>query len=266
MRFIEHLQLRGSGKERRVPWFLHDKIKCYEFAKLIGVPVVEILRTFDDPGQIDLNELPDRFVLKPTYESSSIGVMVLARTGDGYHESMRSVDLSFDDIVARHQELYDRSTKPNRMTIVEERIVDESGRAVPMDYKAYAFQGEIAFVIGFDRNGKKTRLSWFDENFDPMDLSRVTTNLRYLELEESPSRPQAWRDLLEVARRASVAAPTPFVRVDMYATAEGAVLGEMTLVPGGFYFGKHYQPSADEDFVLGRMWERAERRLSRAKG
>ncbi|MDO8143936.1 ATP-grasp fold amidoligase family protein [Isoptericola sp. 178] len=263
-RFTELLQDRGNGREPGVPWFVHDKIRCAEFMDILRIPTVEVLRRFETPEAIDLVGLPTEFVLKPTYESSSRGVMVLERLDDGYYESMRDKKISLDEIVEKQQELFDGSKSKNRMTIVEKKIVDSSGLRIPMDYKAYTFQGEIAFVVGFDRNNAKTRISWFDSNFDPMDLSRVSTNEKYLDLERDPVRPTNWRELLNLATRASIATPAPFVSVDMYDHIEGPLLGELTLVPGAFYFGKYFVASDEEDYVLGRMWERARDRLIRA--
>ena len=54
----------------------------------------------------------------------------------------------------------------------------------------------------------------------------------------------------------SAAVPLPFVRVDLYGTTKGIVMGEITLLPGG---NQHYIPV--QDARLGKMWEEAEMRL-----
>ena len=62
--------------------------------------------------------------------------------------------------------------------------------------------------------------------------------------------------MLEHARVFSKAVPLPFVRVDLYGTTKGIVMGEITLLPGG---NQHYIPV--QDARLGKMWEEAEMRL-----
>ena len=92
-----------------------------------------------------------------------------------------------------------------------------------------------------DRNGGKTCLAWYDGNFMPVTDDRVWTNEKYLN-KKAHERPADWESLLHLARRASVATPAPFASFDMYSSTRGPLLGEVTLVPGGFYFGKYFSP------------------------
>src|SRR5690606_19877503 len=54
----------------------------------------------------------------------------------------------------------------------------------------------------------------------------------------------------------STVAPFPFLRVDLYDTPRGVVIGELTMAPGG---PQRY--SARHDRHLGDLFERAEARL-----
>jgi hypothetical protein len=252
--FIERLRERGAGKERLVPWQLHDKLRCYEFCAMVGLPTPTLLRTFDDPAEIDLSGLPDEFVLKPTYESSSRGVMVLARSPEGYVERMRKKTLTPDQVRAGQQELFDASTKAVKRLMVEELVRESDGRPIPRDFKAYCFQGEVAFILELDR---------FDGAFEPLPAGWIHTNERYLQAKEH-ERPTDWTAMLNLARRASVAVPAPFVSIDMFASHRGPLIGEVTLVPGGFYFGEYFTPCPEADAAAGAMWERACERLGRS--
>lgn len=262
MKFTELLRARGEGKESpKPPWHLHDKLKCYDFCKAVGLPTVNVLRRFDNPQDINLDGLPTEFVVKPNYSSSSIGVMVLTRTEDGYFDAMNRKTVNLEQIKARHQEIFDKSTKNGlKLTIIEEKVQDTADIAIPYDYKAYAFQGEIAFIDQFDRSGKRTAMSWFDGSFDPLPDGRIMTNEKYMDVRPAV-KPEGWEALLNLAWRASVATPAPFARIDMYSTPTGPVIGEITLVPGGFYFGKFFQPSEEQDLAAGAMWGRALTRL-----
>ncbi|WP_082157275.1 ATP-grasp fold amidoligase family protein [Kocuria sp. SM24M-10] len=264
MKFIEHLKNRGEGREHpQPPWHLHDKLKCYDFCDVVGIPTVKVLRNFRHPSDIVLEGLPDEFVLKPTYHSSSIGVMVLSRTDNGFYDAMTRKELTLHDIIEKQLKIHDEHPKKDgKPTIVEEKIVDSGGGLIPQDYKAYCFQGDVAFILQLDRNDGRTRVAWYDGNFVPITDDRIYTNEKYLTLKE-PCRPVEWSRLLALAKRASTAVPTPFASIDMYATTRGPVLGEITLVPGGFYFGKYFVPSEAQDTVAGKMWEEALVRLGR---
>ena len=262
MKFIEQLKARGSGTEvPQPPWHLHDKLKCYDFCNAVGIPTVTVLKKFEHPSQITFDGLPDEFVLKPAYHSSSIGVMVLARKGEVFHDAMTRRDWTFDEIMEKQLQIHDDHSKTaGKLTIVEEKIEDLSGKFIPQDFKAYALQGEIAFILQMDRNAGRTRVAWYDGNFVPITDNRVWTNEKYLTPMEH-NRPADWEGLLHLARRASVATPTPFGSFDMYSSTRGPLLGEITLVPGGFYFGKYFVPSDEQDRLVGQMWERALQRL-----
>jgi hypothetical protein len=262
VRFIEHLKARGEGKEEGVPFFLHEKTKCYDFCRTVGVPTVNVLRRFQTPDDINLAGLPDSFVIKPSWESNCKGVMVLTATEDGYHDAMSGKDFTIDEVVQEQRRIYDAGRWRSKPTIVEEKIEDAAGHVIPEDYKAYAFQGEITFIVQMNRNGDRIAVAWFDGNFDPLAAGRVQVNEKYLDVKE-PVRPEAWKAMLNVAKRASIAVPTPFASIDMYASTRGPLLGEITLVPGGFYHGKYFVMSEQDDHIAGKMWENALVRLGR---
>jgi len=74
--------------------------------------------------------------------------------------------------------------------------------------------------------------------------------------------PRWWIEMLEVARRVSWARPTPFLRVDMFSSVDGPVIGELTPTPGGPHYGMwRFKPWFDHE--LGQGWLKAARRLDR---
>lgn len=265
LKFIEQLRARGEHEEvPPPPWYLHDKLKCYDFCEAVGLPTVRVLKKFAHPSDITLDGLPDEFVLKPAYHSSSIGVMVLARKDDDvFFDAMTKKDWTFDQIMEHQLLIHDDHPRTQKFTIVEEKIQDLSGKVIPDDFKAYAFHGDIALILQIDRNGGRPSLAWYDGDFMPVTDDRVWTNEKYFNKKEH-DQPADWDRLLDLARRASLATPTAFGSFDMYSSTRGPLLGEVTLVPGGFYFGKYFVPSQKQDMLMGQMWERALIRLGRS--
>ena len=107
---------------------------------------------------------------------------------------------------------------------------------MPAHFGSPGWQEQIRFHY-FD--GEGTTYRWRDERADDS-------------IPLSPLVPE----LLEAGRVLAKAVPLPFVRVDLYATTAGVVVGELTLGPGGDQYLR-----AEEDVRLGRMWERAQVRL-----
>jgi hypothetical protein len=68
--------------------------------------------------------------------------------------------------------------------------------------------------------------------------------------------------MIAAASAISLKLRTGFVRVDMYATPDGPVIGELTKIPGAPYYARRWSflPAFDEE--LGRAWAEANRRLN----
>ena len=251
--FMDH---RAAGKEKSVPWFLHDKLRCYRFLENRGLPAPRVLAIFNDPSEIDLDQFEPPFVLKPTLQSSMKGVLVLAdKEGDRYRDALRGNLLSIDEIIEEQKRRYDETTAAGKKIIVEALVKDADGQGIPYDYKAYAFRGEIFLMVKIDRNSKPTRTSWFDGDFNQVRDGRVAYDARFTN--ESDVAPQAGKALLDLARKTSVAVPSPFARIDMFHSTDGPLVGEITLVPGGLYRGKIDRLSKTSQILMASMWHSA---------
>ncbi len=255
----DYMRIRAKGLEPFTPWQLHDKAKCYDFLEALNIPTGRILRRFASPDDIDLAGLPESFVLKPTLESSLHGVMVLTKSGDEglFTESLKNNQLTLSEIKEIQGTLFAKNSHKSNQLIVEQVIQDCDGLEVPRDFKAYAFRGEIAAFVVIDRNHKPARIGRYNEHFRLLSKSSL--------VQANPSTPPQLPDsqILEaltcLARKTSLVVPAPFSRIDMYATPSGPMVGEITLVPGG-YFPKNNRLRLSDDFqaTMGAMWSRAQ--------
>ncbi|ASN38989.1 hypothetical protein CGQ24_08160 [Arthrobacter sp. 7749] len=252
----EFMVQRINGSELGVPWYLHDKLKCYRFCEENNIATATVVREFDTPDQIDLNGIEGEFVLKPTLQSSMKGVMVLEAADGGFYDSLRRRTLTIEEIIDEQTKMFEETLAAGKKVIIERKIEDIDGHGIPRDFKAYTFRGEIALILEINRNTSPSSISWFDGNFEPLTDDRVTSNPKYVN--EIPAVPPASASaLLELARQASAIVPSPFSSIDMYSTADGPMVGEVTLAPGGLYHGQHYTLSGDQQKRMGIMWQRA---------
>lgn len=252
----EYMVERIANREEGVPWFLHDKLKCYKFCEQHELATVTVLREFASPDDIRLDGLPDEYVIKPTLQSSTKGVMVLSKTAEGLWDSMSRRFVNEQEIIAVQRDLFEQTHSSGKKIIVERKIVDVDGHDIPRDFKAYACGGKVALILEINRNTKPSSVSWFDGDFMPVTDDRVTCNPEFTRQVE-PIRPQQWREILDLARKTSLAIDTPFASIDMYSTPNGPLVGEITLTPGGIYHGRHYSLSAEQQLWMGKMWEEA---------
>lgn len=236
-------------------WRLPRKLDNYRLAASHGIRVPTVYAVWDRIDDIRLAGLPDRFVLKSDGGSTSRGVFPVRRDGVGFvqvdgrrrfgptglHEALRDLE---QDGLARPP------------YFAEELLQDRTAGPLPHDVKLYCFYGEVGQVLvrqvpehGEDRSLRKRYVrpdgtDLTDEVPEPQD---ATIPL-----------PPHFEEALRVGVVLSHAVPLPFVRVDVYDTPDGVVLGEITLVPGG-----RNAWSLEHDTHLGQLVEAAEARLWR---
>ena len=263
----EFMKCRVEGREKGMPWFLHDKLKCYEYLDRHGVQTITPLRVFSGPNEIELDGLPKNFVLKPSLQSSTKGVMVLKDQGEGFYwDELRSRQLNLAEIREEQRRYFEETKAAGKKIIVEPKIVDVDADkySIPRDFKAYAFRGEVALILEIDRNTRPSSVCWFDGDFHPITDGRVSCNESFVH-EVSKAAPDQYHEILELARHCSKMLPTPFASIDMYLTEDGPCVGEITLAPGGLYHGKHYALSQSQQRLMGDMWRTAVRDLSKSE-
>ncbi|HZY68150.1 MAG TPA: ATP-grasp fold amidoligase family protein [Devosia sp.] len=259
-------RLRRGGKEpgyRRL-----NKLEVAELAAAIGVPVPEQLRTYSTVADIDLASLPERFVLKPDGAKSREGVLLLHRQPGGeFRDALRRRSLTAEEIfgelegVARlHAERFPK--RPPIHFLAEELLLPDDGSdRIPFDYKALTAGGEVLFIFQVDRNHAVPAAAFFHRDFEvrPGDPAAVSA-YRSLQPGE-PVVPRYADDILDIARRVTAHLRTPFASIDCYSTSRGAVLGEITLTPGGPYYGNMYRLAPALEIALGAAYLRGYREL-----
>lgn len=206
---------------------LASKELTRQYAARHGIPVARHLAKISAPSDLGrVHEQTERFVLKPDFESGSRGVFLM-------HSGVNLIN-------RRHYERADLEReiekylegRPQASFSVEEFLVQEGVSAempvVPLDYKLHCFGGKTRIVQVVDRNPPSrltppNRQVWYSRDWivSPYRI-RVAE-----ELSAGVKRPECFQQMLEIADKIS-ADLGDYIRVDMYATNAGAVLGELT--------------------------------------
>ena len=250
-----------------VPYWAIDKLSVEKFCVENNIPSPRILKKWKEPEELDLDALPDEFVLKPSNLNTSRGVMVLERRGDTFHDYFAERDLTAAEIKSEQQEIFERvaQDEPHRLKryhlIAEERLTDGDGVLdVATDFKFWVFGDEILYIF-MKEEGKheKLRFCSYDGNFSPLppenDLTSPLPGSEYIApMELSPAEKKEMSNLaLHVAKLVG----STFVRVDLYHTADGPKLGEITPVPASPFNGKYFRFTPQFERVIGEKWIQA---------
>lgn len=261
----ELLKNRISGKEKNIPWLLHDKIKCNRFCQDSNIDTAKLYDIFNTPLEITFDKVDCRdFILKPTLDSSTKGVMVLRRVDRGYYDFLTKKTFSFDEIIEKQMVFFEKNKNKNNKIILEEKIIDSDFEKydIPRDFKFFAFNGDIVAILEINRNNRPTGITWYDGDFEVMEKGIIIPNEKYVKFSYENTRPQNWEQMLESVVTISKKIRTPFARIDMYSSTRGPLLGEVTLTPGGLYYGLHYSLIDEMNLEWGRKWLTAAENLT----
>lgn len=235
-------------------WDIEDKLKGYRFADRHGIDRPRVLGVYDDVGSLLWDALPDDFVIKPRRGASNMGVLALTRTGSRtFWDVMRARTwnvVEVDDYLSGLA----ASRRVSGELLVEELIWAPHGHGmVPRDWKVLCFGGSVQVVIQRDLRQRARSADWrfkyWDRDFAALgpvkDAARFDPDL------PPPADPPG---LIAFAERAARMTRLPFLRVDVFESSRGLLLGEFTPLPGGQIY------SAAMDVHLGRVWEHVEAR------
>lgn len=210
-------------------------VKQWVSEKIGSEYVAETYGVWDRAESIDLDSLPDRFVLKTNHDCG--GVFVCSRLEAFDVKRMRKE-------INRHlsRNYYWNSREwPYRAVeplVFAEEYFDAAGKnpvsgdtetaeADLVDYKFMCFGGKCKCIFTCtNRSSNDLRVDFFDTEWRHLPFER-----HYLNADELPQSPADLRKMIELAE--SLAEGIPFVRVDFYETAKGVKFGEMTFFPGG---------------------------------
>lgn len=202
---------------------LVDKYKVKKYVEdIIGkehiIPTKGIWDSFDD---INLDILPEQFVLKCTHDSGSV---ILCKDKSKFDEKAAKKHfekyLKHDSFLGGREWAY-KDVKPR--IIAESLMVDDSGVGLK-DYKFFCFCGQVkALFIATDRGiqGKDVKFDFFDENFKHLPFTQG-----HQQAAVTPSMPENFEGMKKLAKKLS--AGLRHVRIDLYNIKGKIYFGEMT--------------------------------------
>lgn len=220
-----------------------DKIKIHEYCKeKLGKDIcIPIIKVYNSPDEIKLNELPDQFVMKCNHgynmnlicsdkknldEKNVISIMKNWLTTDF---GKKSGQLHYSGI--------------DRKCFVETYMSDDKQKESLYDYKFWCFNGEPKFYTINDGHGHGDIL-YYGLDGEVLDFYGVLDKNPDLKFE----KPSKFDEMVNYAR--TLSQDFKFVRVDFYEINGQVYLGELTFTPGNGFF--KYK-NRETDIMVGDM-------------
>lgn len=226
--------------DRRLAARLTDKYEVRDYVAEKGLEDTLIPLCggpWESADDIDIAELPERFVLKATHGCEMNYICKDKGTLDVERMLARARKWLASD--------YSRSCIEPHYKLIPHRLYAEEfigGMDGVIDYKFHCLNGEPRFVLACSGREESVKLNLYDLNWVPMEgVQGPKKNSHQV------ARPSSLNRMVEVARVLS--GDFDFVRVDLY-EHEGAVrFGELTFTPASGVF-----PNFTDEFI-GRWGE-----------
>lgn len=224
-----------------------DKVAARSYVESKGLG--EILNTcygvYTSPSQIDLDSLPEKFVLKAAHGSSW---NLICKDKERLRSKWATWKKILDAWLAQDYSLYARESHytyvPPRL-ICEEYLENEDGSDVK-DYKFFYFN-EVLKIIEIDTDrATDHKRNYYDADLNLMSMTDGTpTDPRKQELPDG-----VLQKMKDITR--DLAKGFAHIRVDLYFVKGKIYFGELTFTDGAGF--TKYTPS-EFDFLLGSWFE-----------
>lgn len=215
---------------------LADKYEVREYIKSNTKHQIlnELYHVYNNVEDINIKELPTRFVLKTT-NGCATNLLVKDRNKLTEVEIKKQLRkwLRFPYDILTGQLFYG-NIKPR--IIAEKYLFQEKNPESPLiDYKFYCFNGEpkICNVLS-NRTFNTHQIDRMicDMNWNMIENAIEEGKINYIE------KPKSYDDMIEICKDLSKG--LPFVRIDLYEINEKPVFGEMTFTPGFVKYSKKF--------------------------
>lgn len=226
---------------------LVDKYEVRKYvSKFIGnkylIPL--LAGPFTDFHEINIEDLPDQFVIKTTHDSGGVLICQNKKEFDTKKAIHFIKEHQHNGFYWLGREFPYKGLSPR--LIVEQYMVDESGFELK-DYKIFCFNGVPKIIqVDFGRFNIHKR-NFYDTNWTFLDFS---TNIYESDRTFMTSPPVTLSEMIEVAKILSK--NIPHVRVDLYSINSSVYFGELTFFHGSGFekFSSDYWEKRMGDWLI----------------
>ncbi len=207
-----------------------DKFAVKDYvANVIGPEyAVPTIKSWTNAGQIDFDELPDRFVLKVNWSSGYLKI-IKDKSELDEDATRRQFAKWIKPYRNSYYQTFNWGYKNMPPIIFAEEYLEQANEQV-YDYKFFCFNGRVdSLFIATDRQDKSrpTTFDFYDADFKPLDI----TYGGHAHVKTPHEKPTNFEKMKGLA--AKLSKPFPFVRVDFYDLGDRVYVGEMTFYSGG---------------------------------
>lgn len=239
--FNEKLQWLKLHDHNPLYTTLVDKLRVKDWvSEKIGAQyVIPTLATYNSVDEIDIDKLPNQFVLKCNHDSSSVIVCKDKSLFDIENVKIKLERACNYNYYWNAREWPYKHVKP---CIFAEQYMYDDQQPTLIDYKFWCFEG-VPKVMYCSVKNENTWENYFDMDFSPLDI-----NHGFPKCNKPVIKPTAFDEMKQIISNLSIS--IPFVRIDFYEVQGQVLFGEFTFYD---YAGFRSFQSQKQDLMLGDM-------------
>ncbi|MFT3894473.1 MAG: ATP-grasp fold amidoligase family protein [Anaerolineales bacterium] len=256
-------KVRWRMRNDRNPLFvtIQDKYGVKEYARQKGVRTAETYFVSDEPESIPFDSLPERYFIKASH-GCKWNIYCDNKTfyyyGDGEdfigRRNYASHEISREQVIEYCRSWLGRKYSKRQWAyrhivprIMVEEVLEQRGGGELVDYRCFTFNGKVrAIYVDSPTASVHLQRKFVDVNWMELPVNNPKETLHHV----LPEKPDTLDEMIAVSEKLSHG--LDFIRVDLYDTTRGVILGEMTV----YHNGGEPMPTPDKSFNrwLGEQW------------
>lgn len=217
-------------------WAVRDYVRKKGYGDILN----QVYGVYEDVSEIDLDSLPDSFVMKATHGSGWNSFCQDKKSYNWKREKYKLATWLKLDYSWKNFEWLYRGIKPR---IICEKYLRQGDLRYPTDYKIYCFGGEPRFTYACLDRYESLKFDYYDMNWVKHHIEASCASSDTL-----LPKPVNFDYMMEIAR--SLSKPFPTARIDLYEIDGNVVFGEITFLPSS---GMVIVRPEDQDYIIGDM-------------
>ena len=230
-RFSEKIQWLKLYNRKSLYTQMVDKVEVKKYvSSAIGTEyIVPTIKVWDKIDDINVDSLPEKFVLKTTGGGGSCGVVICRnKSCFDLNQAKTTLNKSFKDNIYRRYREWPYKNVSNR--IIAEELLDYE---TLFDYKFFCFNGVPKYCQVISGRDEVMSIDFFDKEWNHQNFHEPR---EYPFAKRTIPKPKNFSLMLDLAKK--LANGIPFVRIDFYNIEGRIYFGEITFFPtsglGGF--------------------------------
>ncbi len=202
---------------------LADKYKVREYITQKGYEEIlpKLYKTYSNANDINFNELPDTFVLKP---NNGCGHIFVCKDKNAFDKEkcIRELNKAIRQNFAKESLEYHYSFIEPK--IICEEYLNDGTDSLPLDYKFFCFSGNVECVLVCSDRENNNYRDYYDLQWNKLNYTKEARQSK-VEIE----KPKHFDKMIEIA--SNLSENFKFVRVDLYNINGRIYFGELTFSP-----------------------------------